>query len=113
MGIGYVSVRCIPCRCSECLIKLSSPFNRSQVIYNQDRYKGENHNCVYGPILGSYKNCQIIDFVESRTEHKSSDTDINIHIKLIYIRKISLNIGKDISDNNYVAISTINKNAEN
>ena len=45
--IGYDAVRRIICSCSECLRKLSSPWNRIKDKYNQDQYKGENQNFVY------------------------------------------------------------------
>ena len=57
--------------------------NRSQGIYNQDRYKGENQNCVYWLIIGSYNNWHIICCVESIKQHESSDTDIDVNIKKI------------------------------
>ena len=41
--------------------------------------------------------------------YKSSDTDINVHIKHHAIRDIALSIGKNISDNYYWAISTLEK----
>ena len=95
------------------LKKLASPWNRSQDKYNQDQYKGDNQNWVYWPILGSYKNWQIIYCIESRKQHKSSDTYINFHIKYHAISNIALNIRKYISDNYYGAIPTIDNNAEN
>ena len=60
-----------------------------------------------------YKNWEIIDCIENKRQHESTDTDINVHIKKNAIRNISLNIFKDISVNDYGAISTIDKNAEN
>ena len=80
LGVGYVAVRQITCSCSVCLSKLYFSWNRSQYKYNQDQYRGENQNCVYWPIIGSYNNWQIIHFVCSRKQHKSIDTDINFHI---------------------------------
>ena len=56
---------------------------------------------------------QIIHCIESRKQHESKDTDINVHIKKNYISNIDLNIDKDISDNDYGSISKIDKNAEN
>ena len=53
LGVGCVCVIWIPCSCSECLRKLDYPKNRRQYKYSQDRYKGENQQCVYWPILGS------------------------------------------------------------
>ena len=35
LRIGYVSVSRIPCRCSACLRKVDSPWNRRQDKYNQ------------------------------------------------------------------------------
>ena len=84
LGIGYISVRCIICSCSEFLRKLSSPCNRSQDNYNQEQYKGENQNCFYWPILGSYNNWQIIHCIEIIRQHESTDTYINVHIKYIF-----------------------------
>ena len=92
---------------------MASPCNRIQDRYNQYQCKGENQNCVYWPILGSYKNWKIIHCIESIKYHESSDTDTNVCIKRNSVRNIALNIGKYISDNYYGAILTIDKNAEN
>ena len=46
-------------------------------------------------------------------KHKSTDTDINVHIKQNFISNIDLDICKDISDKDYGEISTIDRNAEN
>ena len=113
MDIGYVYFIQVTCICSSCLRKLASPWNRSQDKYNQYQYKGENQNCIYCPILGSYKFWQIIHCIDSREQHESADTGIHVHIENHSIRKIALNIGKDISENDYGAILTIEKNAEN
>ena len=110
MGIGYVALIQKPCRCSSCLRTLDYPWNRSQDKYNQDQYKGENQNCIYWPILGSYNNWKIIHCIESRKQHKTTDTEINVNIKHNSIRKIALNIIKYIIDNDYGSISTIEKN---
>ena len=75
MSIGYVAVRYIPCSCLECLNKLSPPWNISLDKYNQDRYKFDNQNFVYWPILRSLKNWQIIHCIASRKQHESSDTE--------------------------------------
>ena len=88
-------------------------WNRSQYKYNQHRYKSENQNCVYWPIIWSYNNWKIIHCVESRKEHKSSDTDINVFIKHNSIRNIDLNIGKYISEKNYESFSAMDKNTGN
>ena len=71
LGVGYVEVRRIPCICSGYLSKLDSPRHRIQDNYNQDIYKGENKNCVYWTILGSYKNWHMIHYIESRKQQKS------------------------------------------
>ena len=80
LGIGYVDVRRIPCSCSEFLKKLALPWNISQDKYNQVRYKGENHNCVYWPFLWSYKNWHIIHFIERIKQQELIEADINVHI---------------------------------
>ena len=46
LGIGYVNVRWIPCRCYSCLRKLASPWNTIQNNYNKDWKKGENQQCI-------------------------------------------------------------------
>ena len=51
----------------------------------------------------------MIHCIDIRKQQESTDTDINVHIKQNSVRKISLNIGKDISDNDYGEISTIDK----
>ena len=56
LSIDDVSVRRIICRCSSCLRKLDSTFNRIQDKYNKFRYEGANEKCVYWPILGLYNN---------------------------------------------------------
>ena len=80
---------------------------------SQDWYKDSNQSCVYWPIIGSYKNCQIINFIDIIKQHESTNTDTNFYIKQNSIRKIVLDSGKYISDNDYEEISTIDKNAEN
>ena len=68
LSISYIDFGQIPCGSSECLRKLSLPCHKIQDKHNQDKYKGENKNCVYWPILGSYKNWQIIRCVENRKQ---------------------------------------------
>ena len=63
------------------LKKLAYPWNRSQDKYNKYQYKGDNQNCVYWPILGSYKSLQIFNCIESMKWHESSYTSMNVHIK--------------------------------
>ena len=75
LGIGYVYVRLIHFSCYACLSKMYSPWNISQDKYNQDQYKSENQNCVYWPILGSYNNWKIVHCIDSRKQHKSTNTD--------------------------------------
>ena len=110
-GIGYVDVTLIPCSCYVCLRKLSSPFNRRHNNYNQDIYKGENQQHVYYPILGSYNKWSIINCIDSKKQNEATKPDIDVHTNHNYIREISLNIGRDISDNDYGKISTTDKNA--
>ena len=112
-GMTYVDFRWIPCSFSACLRKLDYSWNRIQDNYNQDRYKGANKKCICWPILGIYNNWNIICFVDMIKHHKSFNTDINVNIKQNSISKISLNIGKYISDNDYIVISTIDRNVEN
>ena len=52
MGIGYVSVRKIPCICYTYLSKLDYPKNIIKDKYNQDRYKGEYWKFVSGLSYG-------------------------------------------------------------
>ena len=92
---------------------MASPCNIIQDKYNQDQYKGENQNFIYCPILGYYNNWQIIYCGEIIKQLESTHTGINFQLKHNAISIIALNIGKDISDNHYVEISTIDKNAEN
>ena len=60
LGTGYVDVRWIPCKCSECLRKMDSSWNRRQDKCKKYQYKGENQLCVYWPILFSYNNGHIV-----------------------------------------------------
>ena len=62
--------------------------------------------------LWFYNNWNIIHCIYSRKQTESTDTVINVHIKHNTISNIDLNIGKDISENDYGAISIIDKNAE-
>ena len=55
---------------------------------------------------------KIVHFIDSIKQHEATNTDINVHIKQNAILNIALNIGKDISDNDYGEVSTIDKNAE-
>ena len=68
---------------------------------------------MYWPIIGSHKNWKIIHCIDSIKQHQATDTEVNVNIKQNAIRNIALNIGKNISDNDYRAISAIDKNAEN
>ena len=45
-------------------------------------------------------------------KNESIDTEINVYIKQNTIGSIALNIGKDIRDNNYGEMSTMDKNSE-
>ena len=109
LGIEFLYVRRKPFRCSGFKRKLACPWNRSQDKYNQDWYKSENQYCLHWLILGSYQNSQIMHCIESRNQHKSTETGISFYVKHNAIRDIVLNIGKDISDNYYGEISTIDK----
>ena len=100
LGIGYIYVSHISCSCSACLVKMASPWNRSQDKYNHYRCKGENKNYIYWPILRSYNNWQIIYYIASRKK-KSTETDTNVHIKQNAINNIALNTEKYISNNDY------------
>ena len=73
-------------------------WNRNQDKYNQVWYKGENQNCVYWPIIGSYNNWKIIHCIDS-IKKESTDNDRNVPINQNTTRDIDLKIGKDISDN--------------
>ena len=55
---------------------------------------------------------EVVHLIYSIRQHKSADTEININRKQNSINNIALNIGKQISDNNYGVISKIDKNAE-
>ena len=55
----------------------------------------------------------MIHCIDSRKQHESTNTDINIHMKNNAIKNIDLSIGKDISANDYGDILTINKNSSN
>ena len=48
-----------------------------------------------------------------KNNNESTNTGITVHVKYNSISNIYINIGKDISDNYYEEISTIEKNAEN
>ena len=78
-----------------------SPCNRSHDKYNQDQYKGANQNFFYWPIIGYYNNWNIIHCIDGIKQHESTNTDINVHIKLKSIKNIALNIGRDISVKDY------------
>ena len=105
LGIHYVSVIRIPCRCSACLRKLISPWKTSEDKYIQDRYKSDNQNYVHWPILGSYNNWKISHCIDCIKVLKSTNSNINVHIKQNSIKNISFNIFKGISDNYYEEIS--------
>ena len=94
-------------------MKLFYPWNTCQNKHNKDEYKWGNKVFVYWPILGCYNNWKIIYCIESRKQQESIDTDVYVHIKYNAGKNIALNIGKDISDNNYGEASTIDKNVEN
>ena len=65
--------------------------------------------CLLSYPLGSYKNWQIIHCIDTIKQHKTTSTKINDNIKQNGTRNIDLNIGKEISDNDYGAIYTIEK----
>ena len=110
LGIGYIAVICIPCSCYKWLSKLASPWNIRQDKYNQDQQKGENQECVYCPILGSYNNYLIIHFIDSKKQHEATNSDVNVHIKKHAIRYIAFKTFVDISDKGCGAIYTIDIN---
>ena len=85
LSISYVVDRWISCSYSDYLSKMSSSGIRSQDKYNQVWYKGENKNCVYWPILGSYNNQQIIHCIDSRKQHESTETDMNVYINMAHV----------------------------
>ena len=89
------------------------PWNTSQDKYNQDRYKGENKNSVYWNILGFSNNWQTIYCIDSRKQHESTETDINVYIKQNAIKNIALNIRKYIKLTTIMKLFQKLKNAEN
>ena len=106
LGIGYVSIRQIKCSCSEFLRKIASTWNISQDKYNQHRYKGDNQNCIYWPILGYYNNWHIIHFIASKKQHKLSYNYINV-------QEHCFKHWGNTSENDYGKFSIIDKNSEN
>ena len=92
LGIGYVAVRRIPCICFAFLNKIYSPWNRIQDKYNQYQYTGENQQCVYCPILGSYHNWQIIHFIYIKIKHEAIKSGVNVHIENNFISDITLKL---------------------
>ena len=63
---------------------------------------------MHWPILGFYNNWKTIHCIESRKQHESTDTEINIyinvHMKQNTTSNIALNIGRGISDKGYESI---------
>ena len=85
-----------------------STWNRIQDKYNKDQYKGDKKDVFIGLFLG----LTIIGnhiFYWKFKKHLSLDADKNVHIKWYPIRNIDLNIGKNISENDYGAMSKIGK----
>ena len=61
LGNGVCAIRCIPCDCVACTSMLDKTWIYGKPSDEQERYKTIT-NCTYSPVLGSFKNCNIIQF---------------------------------------------------
>ena len=59
LGMGICAIRRIPCACVECTSMLDKPWISGIPPDTKERYKPIT-KCNYWPVLGSFKNCNII-----------------------------------------------------
>ena len=111
LGVGFVAVRRIPCYCVACVKKVASKWQSNKDIYNQDRYIGDNPNCIYWDILGSYNNWKIIKCID-KVKDKSKEDDEIIKVKQCAIQHMTNYFEELIQVGDYAAISTTDRKAE-
>ena len=75
LGMGVCAISCIPCACVACTSMLDKAWIYGIPSDKQDCYKTVT-KCTYWPVLGAFKNWNIIELSSKST---SSDTFDEIH----------------------------------
>ena len=100
LSMEVCAIRCIICACDACTSMLDKPWISGISLDKQERYKPAT-KCTYWPVLGSFNNCNIIEFSSNLT---SSDTFDEIHQFVFGL--ISDNMASLVESVKYVAINT-------
>ena len=111
LGVGFIAVRRIPCYCAACVKKVLSKWQPQNDIFNQERYIGDNPNCIYWSILGSYNNWKIIKCIDN-TKNDSEEKEEIMNVKLNATQCMTLYFEENIIVGEYAAISTIDRNTD-
>ena len=111
LGVGYVAVRRIPCYCKGCIDKLKIKWSSIHDIFHQKRYLGDNPNCIYWNILGSYNNWRIVKCIDV-TKSLSNEKKEILRVKKTATQHMSSYISQNIMVGEYAAISTVDKKAD-
>ena len=98
--MGVCAIRRIPCVCVSCTSMLDKPWMSGISSDKQKRYKPVP-KCTYWPVLGSFKNCNIILLSSKST---SSDTFDELH--QVVLDEISDNVASLVESGKYGAINT-------
>ena len=98
--MGVCETRSIPCACVACTSIIDKPWISGIPPYKQERYKPVT-NCTYWPILGSFRNWNIIQLSQ-----KSTPSDAFDEIHQVVLHGISDNMASLVESVKYVDIST-------
>ena len=75
LGVGYCSMRRVPCACEGCLEQLSHEWLPDTEKTLQPRYAVEAENCKYSSILRGYNKWYITELTLIEGSEKEEDTD--------------------------------------
>ena len=100
IGMGVCAIRLIPCAYAACTSTTDKPWIYGISSDKQERYKPVP-NCTYWPVLGAFKNWNIIQFPSKST---SSDKFDEIH--QVVLDGISDNMESLFESGTYGAINT-------
>ena len=98
--MGKFEIRCIPCACVACTSILEKAWISGIPSEKQERYQPVT-KCTYWPVLGAFKNWNIIELSSKST---SSETFDGIH--QVVLDGISDNMASLVESGKYGAINT-------
>ena len=100
IGNGICAIRRIPCACVTCTSMLDKPWISGIQSTKQARYQPVT-NCTYCPVLGPYKNWNIIDLTPTSIPFEAFDDTHKV-----VLDRISENMASLVQSGMYGAINT-------